>query len=69
MNPNDCAFPWSTAWSSATGMSKREYIATHIMAGLLAAQIHGFNNDPSKQGWAEMSVRAADALLAELNKP
>jgi len=48
------------------GLTKREYIATACLQGLLAAQIHGFTDVPSKGPFARLARDAADALLAEL---
>lgn len=60
---NQTAFPART-FPSNTGLSKREYIATQCLAGLLG--------DPDKIGtYPEIAVQAvecADALLAELAK-
>lgn len=64
-NGGECAFTRPTTalpngdhdWG-ATGLTKREYIATHVMAGLAA-----FISPPDVAG---MAVRYADALLAAL---
>jgi hypothetical protein len=58
------------------GLSKREYIATQAMVGLLAnyeAQVDmqddkNYNGTNFKEILAENSVAFADALLAELEK-
>ena len=50
------------------GLTIREYFAALAMQGILAAQIHGMNNMPSKGPFAAIAVDAADSLIAELNK-
>jgi hypothetical protein len=50
------------------GMTLREYYAGLAMQGILAAQIHGFNDQPSNGPFACMSVQMADALIAELQQ-
>lgn len=68
-NGNDCAFPMmdhspSTGPNFYYGLTKREYFAIQIMAGL--ASDPNFNTASGTS--AEISVRGADALLAELAK-
>jgi len=51
-------------WSGQEGMSLRAYIATHALAGLLAApDVHG-----RPEWFVHSAVVYADALLAELAK-
>lgn len=58
----DLAFPLLTSSGYPhNGMSKREYIATQIMSGLLS---HGHDVDSA----VEHSVVAVDKLLIELSK-
>ena len=45
------------------GMTKREMMAMHMFAGLLAR-----DGKPDIQYEAELSIKAADALLAELER-
>ena len=45
------------------GMTKREMIAMHMFAGLLAR-----DGKPDIQYEAELAIKAADALLAELER-
>jgi hypothetical protein len=49
--------------SSYGGMSLRDYFAAKAMQGLLAAQIHGFNDRPAKGPFASMAYEMADAML------
>ena len=46
-----------------TGMTKREMMAMHMFAGLLAR-----DGKPDIQYEAELAIKAADALLAELER-
>jgi hypothetical protein len=60
---NDYAFP--TADSTLTnGLSKREYMATRIMASLAV----GYRISDSGSKAAEVAVVWADALIRELSK-
>lgn len=45
------------------GMSLRDYFAAKAMQGLLAAQIHGFNDQPAKGPFASMAYEMADAMM------
>ena len=45
------------------GMTKREMMAMHMLAGLLAR-----DGKPDIQYEAELAIKAADALLAELER-
>ena len=47
----------------ATGLTKREMMAMHVFAGLLAR-----DGKPDIQYEAELAIKAADALLAELER-
>lgn len=47
---------------SETGLTKREYIAAQILSGMLANATVGIELQVSK------AVKAADVLIAELNK-
>lgn len=66
-NANDLAFPCaitSDTIGGAHGLTKREYIATQLMAGLLSS-------DPLAGHWeldAHSAVDAADALLEALKE-
>jgi len=56
------AFPLSTGSGyPSTGMTKREYMATQLMVGLLS---HGHTKETS----AVYAVQATELLLIELNK-
>lgn len=61
------AFPQSEAWGSKHpvpgGMTLRDYFAAKAMQGLLAAQIHGFNDRPANGPFASMAYEMADAML------
>jgi hypothetical protein len=46
-----------------TKLTKREFMATHVMAGLVAAQAWSGNDA------AKTAVEFTDKLIAELNKP
>ena len=59
------AFPQDHLLNS--GATLRDYFAAKAMQGLLASQIHGFNDALSKGPWAEMSYEMADAMIAERN--
>lgn len=48
------------------GLTKREYFAAMAMQGFIAA---GGNGMPPAENLAAYATRAADALLAELEKP
>ena len=45
------------------GMSLRDWFAAKAMQGLLAAQIHGFNDNPANGPFASMAYEMADAML------
>lgn len=47
------------------GLTKREYIATHIMAGLASLPATGAANHRDR---ADKAVRMADALIEALNR-
>lgn len=60
--PDDDAIP---SLPGQTGLSKREYFAAHIMAGLAA-----HSGGPEQPGEAaEIAVDWADALITRLNLP
>lgn len=63
--PNDGgpAFPVNNKNGCHPGMSLRAYIASQAMVGLLAGV-----DDPGLTRIAEMSLEAADALIAALNE-
>lgn len=46
------------------GASLRDYFAAKALQGLLAAQVHGFNDQPAKGPFASMAYEMADAMLA-----
>jgi hypothetical protein len=46
-------------------MTLRDYFAAKAMQGLLAAQVHGFNDRPAKGPFASMAYEMADAMLKE----
>ena len=47
-----------------SGMTLRDYFAAKAMQGLLAAQVHGFNDQPAKGPFASMAYEMADAMIA-----
>ncbi len=57
---DDSAFP-----ASESGLTKLEYMASALMAGLLAHS--GLTDDPDDL--AEQALVCADALIRALNKP
>ena len=66
MNPIDGgpAFPVGSGdMRDPVGML-RDYFAAKAMQGLLAAQIHGFNDRPANGPFASMAYEMADAMLA-----
>ena len=78
INPDDPAFPLAvtnnngdTQWSA--GMSLRTYAAIQAMKGMAAGAYWRDSFDGAKPQrlsvMAETAVKAADALVAELNKP
>jgi hypothetical protein len=60
-NPNDTAAP-SEEGQLQSGLTKREYFAALALQGMLATP-----SDLTTQECAEIAVRAADQLIAELN--
>ena len=65
MTAHDLAFPLHALGTTATGLTKRELFAAMAMQGLLASfEAHRM----TVQSCAPLSVKAADALLAELAK-
>lgn len=48
---------------AANGLTKREMMAMHMLAGLLASE-----GKPDLQYESSLAVKAADALLAELER-
>lgn len=50
---------------SAAHLTKREFIATHALSGMIAGSV-GLVISPEE--FAEQSVKLADALLVELGK-
>lgn len=60
-NGNELAYPLATGQPHHRGLTKREYMATQIMVGLLS---HGQDVNTA----VEYSVVAVDRLLIELSK-
>lgn len=61
-NPNDPVQPWPNT-SSVPSLSKREYMATQIMAGLTR-----LDTSLDDAEVAQIAVRQTDALIAVLNR-
>jgi hypothetical protein len=64
MNGNDAAYPshhFPERWNPEFGLSKRELFAAMAMQGLLFDPV-------DLRMIAQLSVKAADALIAELSK-
>ena len=61
---SECA-PWVHAEivKLESSLSLRDYFAAKAMQGLLAAQVHGFNDRPAKGPFASMAYEMADAML------
>ena len=57
-NGNKLAFPINERIPFHLGLGKREYMATHILAGLLSQNIVDVN----------LAVKLTDELLIELNR-
>ncbi len=66
VNGNRPAFPNNP--SSTGGMTKREYMATHLLSGMLADPAMKFKTDEDFSLAACGAVSLADALLVELAK-
>jgi hypothetical protein len=64
-NADKPAYPSELGGIKRDGLSKRELIAAMVLQGLCACQIV----TGSAQEIADISVRQADALLKELDKP
>lgn len=63
--PEHSAFPWQSGDGEAEeGLTKREYLATQILSGLVAGNTASDNNY-----LAARAVKLTDKLIAELNKP
>jgi len=60
-NGRDLAFPFSTRYEHHKGLTKREYMASQIMSGLVSG---GNDIDYS----VELAVQAVDKLLIRLHK-
>ena len=54
--------------SPCDGMLLRDWFAGLAMQGLLAAQIHGFNDRPANGPFASMAYEMADAMLIAREK-
>ena len=65
LNDGGPAFPSTIIDDSlhVGGMSLRDYFAAKAMQGLLAAQVHGFNDQPAKGPFASMAYEMADAMI------
>ena len=65
LNDGGPAFPSTITDDSlhVGGMSLRDYFAAKAMQGLLAAQVHGFNDQPAKGPFASMAYEMADAMI------
>jgi hypothetical protein len=67
-NKDESAFPFVVTHDTpyvSGGLTKREYIATHVMNGLLPLRF----TFASREHLAREAVIYADALLKELEKP
>jgi len=68
--PTALAFPVTTNADTDTefheGMNKREYMATHILTGLIAK--YNLKEPADQQIVSQMAVELADSLIEQLNK-
>ncbi len=62
---NEPAFPINTEGGIFRGLTKREHVATQILAGSLGGL---FISKDTKELSVRLAVEYADALLAELEK-
>ena len=63
---NDCAFPAEQGRHTEAGLTKREYIATQVLAGIMASEII---KDPYDVLAApELAVVMADKLINQMNQ-
>lgn len=57
--------PNTSEWvTPQQGMPLRDWFAGMALQGILAAQIHGMNDVPSKGPFARLAYDAADSMLA-----
>jgi hypothetical protein len=76
-DPNESAYPNKVLRGSVNyveqGLTKREYFASKALQGLLGIYDSGQNaivpNEENVIYMGKLAVKAADALIAELNKP
>ena len=66
--PDLPAFP-TLGQLAAIGLTKREYVAIQLAAGMLADESADPGSTYPPNGLAHRAVEFADALLAELAKP
>ena len=63
------AYPPPSAFPAHPGLTKREYVAIQLAAGMLADESADPGSTYPPNGLAHRAVEFADALLAELAKP
>ena len=51
-----------------TGMTLWDWYAAAAMQGIMAAQVHGFIDQPANGPFADMAGKMADAMLTERSK-
>lgn len=72
LNPNEPAFARSgfytqeCSFDPSAGMTKREYMATAILAGLLSTKRGDWDEGNAPKNMANLSVMCADKLLEVL---
>jgi len=66
--PCDGNYAGEARSNNDAGLTKREYFAAMAMEGYLASYA-GLKENPVSEIVAGLSVKCADALIAELNKP
>ena len=65
MNKEDLAFPYTDFDENHKGLTKREYIATKVLAGMFVGYSNGF---PDKQIICKSAIEFTDELLKQLSK-
>ena len=65
MNNTDLAFPFTDFTKSHEGLTKREYIVTQVLAGLLASCTSSF---PGTKYVVSQAIEYTDELLKQLSE-
>ena len=75
-DPDDCAFAFPAVYGdegvcydpAQFGMTKREYMATHILAGLMPSEGSDWESYDPGAFMAKAAVSLADKLIVAVNK-